>query len=183
MTTVRLNQHTFEPFIGAEEVEQAIGALAMQLDACYQGKRPLFVGVLNGAYFFAAELFKRLRMECELSFVKVASYVGTARGVRTTELIGLSERLNGRHVLVLEDIVDSGRTVDHVVAALEDHTPASISVVTMLFKPEAHTGRVPVDHVALLVPNVFVVGSGLDHDGLGRNLPGVYRIRKDPEAQ
>jgi hypoxanthine phosphoribosyltransferase len=136
---------------------------------------------LNGAYFFASELLKRLDIPCEISFVKVASYHGTSSTGVVTELIGVGQKVEGRHVVVLEDIVDTGHTLEHIMAALREHHPASVAVATMLLKPEAYKKDIPVDHVALEIPNAFVVGSGLDHDGLGRNLPGIHRIINDPQ--
>jgi hypoxanthine phosphoribosyltransferase len=176
MSRIRLHDLDFELFIPEAEVNAAVDRLAGELRTKYNGKRPLFVGVLNGAFFFAAELMKRLDIECEITFVKVASYLGTSSTGRVTDLIGLNERIEGRHVVVVEDIVDTGNTVKHILEALADHHPASVSIATLLFKPDAYEQTIPIDHVAVRIPNAFVVGSGLDHDGLGRNLPGIYRI-------
>ena len=181
MTRIRLHDLDFELFLPEAEVNAAIDRLAGELRTKYAGKRPLFIGVLNGAFFFAAELLKRLDIECEITFVKVASYHGTSSSGKVTDLIGLNERLEGRHVVVLEDIVDTGNTVKHIQEALHDHHPASISIAALLFKPDAYKQTIPIEHVAVRIPNDFVVGSGLDHDGLGRNLPGIYRIiKQDP---
>ena len=176
MSTVRLHDLQFAPFISAEELGRAIDQVAADLNAKYAGKRPLFIGVLNGAFFFAAELVKRITVECEITFVKVASYHGTSSTGKVDQLIGLNERISGRHVVVVEDIVDTGITIEHIHAVLADHHPASISVATLLFKPEAYKKSIPIDHIALRIPSVFVVGSGLDHDGLGRNLSGILRL-------
>lgn len=176
MSRVRLHDKEFDRFLSEDEVNAAVDRLAGELRQKYRDKRPLFIGVLNGAFFFAAELIKRLDIECEITFVKVASYLGTKSSGRVTDLIGLNERIEGRHVVVLEDIVDTGSTVKHIMDALSDHHPASISVATLLFKPDAYKQAIPIEHVAVSIPNAFVVGSGLDHDGLGRNLPGIYRI-------
>lgn len=181
MTRIRLHDLEFELFMPEVEVNAAVDRLAGELRAKYGGKRPLFVGVLNGAFFFAAELMKRLDIECEITFVKVASYLGTHSSGKVTDLIGLNERIEGRHVVVLEDIVDTGNTVKHILEALADHHPASVSIATLLFKPDAYQQTIPIEHVAVSIPNVFVVGSGLDHDGLGRNLPGIYRIISDTQ--
>ena len=176
MSRVRLHDKEFELFIPEAEVNAAIDKLAGDLRRKYDGKRPLFLGVLNGAFFFAAELVKRLDIECEITFVKVASYKGTKSTGNVSELIGLNERLEGRHLVVLEDIVDTGHTVRHILDRLAEHHPASVSIAAMLFKPDAYKQAIPIEHVALKIPNAFVVGSGLDHDGLGRNLHGIYRI-------
>ena len=166
----------FELFIPEHLVIAAIERVATDLDGLYKDRRPLFIGILNGAFHFAAELLKRLDIECEITFVKVASYRGTTSTGRVTDLIGLSEEVEGRHVVVLEDIVDTGNTIQAIMEKLKGHRPASISIATLLFKPEAYLQNIPIDHIALRIPDVFVVGSGLDHDGSGRNLRGIYRI-------
>jgi len=176
MSRVQLHDTFFEPFLSAQELEVAIDRMAAELNVKYTGKRPLFIGVLNGAYFFAAELVKRITVECEITFVKVASYHGTVSTGRVDQLIGLNERIHGRHVVVLEDIVDTGNTMEHILALLKDHHPASVAIATLLLKPDVFKKDFTIDHVALRIPDAFVVGSGLDHDGLGRNLPGIYRI-------
>lgn len=176
MTTVQLHDLRFEPFISEQELGRAIDVVAVGINAKYAGMRPLFIGVLNGSFFFASELLKRITIECEITFVKVASYHGTTSTGQVHQLIGLNERIHGRHVVVLEDIVDTGGTMEHILALLRDHHPASIAVATMLFKPDVFKKDFPIDHVALRIPNAFVVGSGLDHNGLGRNLPGILRI-------
>jgi hypoxanthine phosphoribosyltransferase len=173
---VRLHEHEFEQFISENEVNAAISRVAQELNAHYAGQRPLFVGVLNGAFFFATELLKRLTIECEITFVKVASYHGTSSSGKVTDLIGFNERIEGRHIVILEDIVDTGSTIVHILDLLRDRHPASVRIATLLFKPDAYKQQVPIDHVAIRIPNAFVVGSGLDHDGLGRNLTGIYRI-------
>lgn len=183
MQRVRLHGKEFEPFISEEELAAAMDRLADEVADRYQGKVPLFVGILNGAFFFAAELLKRLPIECEITFVKVASYHGTSSSGRVTDLIGFNERVEGRHVVVLEDIVDTGNTIVHVTEKLAERHPASISVATLLLKPDVYDKHVPIEHVGLSIPNRFVVGSGLDHDGLGRNLPGIYRITENRETQ
>jgi hypoxanthine phosphoribosyltransferase len=177
---VRLHEHEFEQFISENEVNEAVARVAGELNARYAGQRPLFVGVLNGAFFFATELLKRLSIECEITFVKVASYHGTSSSGKVTDLIGFNERIEGRHIVILEDIVDTGSTIVHILDLLRDRHPASVRIATLLFKPDAYKQQVPIDHVAIRIPNAFVVGSGLDHNGLGRNLTGIYRIIDQP---
>ncbi|HNK43057.1 MAG: hypoxanthine phosphoribosyltransferase [Bacteroidetes bacterium] len=179
MTTVQLHDLRFEPFISEQELGRAIDVVAVGINAKYAGMRPLFIGVLNGSFFFASELLKRITIECEITFVKVASYHGTTSTGQVHQLIGLNERIHGRHVVVLEDIVDTGNTIEHLMGVLADHQPASVSVAALLFKPAAYKKDLPIEHVAMRIPNDFVVGSGLDHDGLGRNLPGILRLIKD----
>lgn len=176
MDKVILHDKQFEPFIGAAELATAIDAVAEKVAAKYANSVPLFLGVLNGSYFFASELLKRLPITCEITFVKVASYHGTKSTGTVSQLIGLNERITGRHVVVVEDIVDTGNTIEHIVESLREKNPASIAIASLLLKPEVYKKEIPIDFVAMEIPNVFVVGSGLDHDGLGRNLPGIYRI-------
>ena len=176
MARVTLHNATFEPFIPEAELASAIARVAADIAKAYAGRSPLFVAVLNGSYFFAAQLLNGLPLECAITFVKVASYHGTSSTGQVTELIGLGGGIEGRDVIVLEDIVDTGNTLEHIMNNLVLLRPASIAVATMLFKPDAYRKDIPVDHVAMRIPDHFVVGSGLDHDGLGRNLPGLYRI-------
>lgn len=181
MAHVRLHDKVFEPYITEAELAKDMDRVAADITARYADKRPLFLGVLNGAFFFAAELLKRLPIECEISFVKVASYHGTRSTGKVSQLIGLNERIEGRHVVVVEDIVDTGHTIKHIMDILAERHPASVAVATLLFKPDAYTQDIPVQYVARSIPNEFVVGSGLDHDGLGRNLPGILKI-VEPKA-
>jgi adenylate kinase len=178
LTSVRLHDLEFVPFISESEVKAEIDRVAGELQRDYEDERPLFLGVLNGAFFFASELVKRLDIECEITFVKVASYNGTQSTGTVHQLIGLNETVSGRHVVILEDIVDSGNTIAHIVNALRDHHPATLRIAALLFKPEAYQHDIAIDYVARSIPNDFVVGSGLDHDGLGRNLPGIWRIKQ-----
>lgn len=173
---VTLNDKQFEPYIGPEKLDAAIDAVAAKVALRYADSVPLFLGVLNGSFFFASELMKRLPIACEISFVKVASYHGTVSTGTVSQLIGLNERIAGRHVVVLEDIVDTGNTIEHVVESLKEKGPASIAIASLLLKPEVYKKDIAIDFVAMEIPNVFVVGSGLDHNGLGRNLPGLYKI-------
>lgn len=176
MANVTLRNKQFEPFISAGDLGAAMDAVAAKVAAQYADRVPLFLGVLNGSFFFASELMKRLPINCEISFVKVASYHGTVSSGTVSQLIGLNERVAGRHVVVVEDIVDTGNTIQHIVEALKDQHPASIAIASLLLKPDVYKKDIPIDFVAMKIPNIFVVGSGLDHDGLGRNLPGIYRI-------
>lgn len=176
MEKVTLHNKQFEPFISAGELGAAIDAVASQVAAAYADRTPLFIGVLNGSFFFASELLKRLPIACEITFVKVASYHGTVSSGTVSQLIGLNERITGRHVVVVEDIVDTGNTIQHIVEALREQQPASIAIASLLLKPDVYKKDIRIDFTAMSIPNVFVVGSGLDHDGLGRNLPGIYRI-------
>ena len=173
---VSLHDKTFDLYIHQKDIVQTIAALAERIAADYIGERPLFLSVLNGSFMFTADLLRHYTGECEVSFVKLASYEGTATTGTIKELIGLNENIKGRHVIVLEDIVDTGNTIDALFAALTPHEPSSIKVATLLYKPEAYEKEHPIDYTAITIPNKFVVGFGLDYDGLGRNLPNIYQL-------
>ncbi|MGB3616560.1 MAG: hypoxanthine phosphoribosyltransferase [Catalinimonas sp.] len=174
-SAVTLHDRIFVPYVGTEELESHVAALAERITTDYAGKNPLFVVVLNGAFFFAAELLKRVATDCEVTFVKLASYQGTESTGKVTEVMGLSEELSGRHVIAVEDIVDTGLTLHGLLESLQKHGPASLAVATLLLKPRALRHPVVLDYVGLKIDDRFVVGWGLDYDGLGRNLPQLYQ--------
>lgn len=174
---VRLGDKNFRPLIPHREVIAAIDRLAGRINADYRDKPfPLFMGVLNGSFMFMAELLQRVDFVCETSFVKIASYRGTATSGRVKELIGLTDTLKGRHVIIVEDIVDTGASIDYLMRSLSGHEPASVAVATLLFKPEAYKMDYPVAYRALEVPDRFVIGFGLDYNQMGRNLNGIYEL-------
>jgi hypoxanthine phosphoribosyltransferase len=173
---VRIHDRTFHPFISETQLSERIARIAEEIETGYGTKTPLFVAILNGAFMFAADLFKHFTFDCNITFVKIASYSGTQSTGHVASLIGLNESLAGRHVIILEDIVDTGRTLAALLPELRALRPASVSVVTLLSKSEAREVDVPVDIIGFEIPNVFVVGFGLDYDGLGRNLRAVYRV-------
>ena len=176
MERVKIHDKEFELFISAEQIDEGIAKVARSLDAEFRGKRPLLLGVLNGSFLFLADLIKKMDIELEISFVKLASYHGTSSTGNVKHLVGLNERLEGRHVIIVEDIVDTGLTIESLMAQVKEHHPASISIATLLFKPDAYKKDIPIDHIALDVPNDFLVGYGLDYDGLGRNLKHIYTL-------
>jgi hypoxanthine phosphoribosyltransferase len=160
--------------IGGTQVKTAIGHVADRINSDYEGKEILFVAVLNGSFMFTSELVRKVKPLSRISFVKIASYQGeTACAVK--ELIGLKEDLNGKHVILLEDIVDTGFTLDHVMTQIKSTwQPASIAVASLLFKPQSYRKSIPVNYVGLEIPNEFVIGWGLDYNGYGRNLEDIY---------
>lgn len=162
--------------IREEQIQQSVIELAKRLDVDLEGQTPLFVGVLNGSFMFLADLMKHVTIPCEISFVKLASYEGTSSTGMIKQLVGLNENIKDRTVVIVEDIVDTGNTIEHLQQSLRTQLPKTIKVATLLFKPEAYTKDIPVDYVALSVPNDFLVGYGLDYDGLGRNLKHIYKI-------
>jgi hypoxanthine phosphoribosyltransferase len=172
---ISLHNKQFEPYLSAERLTAAIAALATQLNQEYAGKTPLFVAVLNGSFMFAADLMKVLHIPCEITFIRVASYQGTSSTGKVQEVLGLTEDLAGRHVVVLEDIVDTGHTMRMLLDTLGARQPASLEVATLFMKPECLQHVLSVRYVGLSIPNDFIVGYGLDYDGLGRNYPDVYK--------
>ena len=181
MEHVRLHNKDFELFITNDELDLDIDVVAESINRDYLDKCPIFLAVLNGAFIFASELFKKINIDCEISFVKMASYEGTASTGRMSKLIGLTDSVAGRHVVIIEDIVDTGHTLEHLFEMLGGQQPASVEVVTLLMKPDSYAKDIPVKYVAREIPNEFVVGFGLDYDGLGRNLPHIFTLASTEE--
>lgn len=173
---LRIGDRTFDLFLPEERIIEGVERVASELNEELKGCRPLFLSVLNGAFLFSADLFKRLDIECEISFVKVASYHGTTSTGTVKQLVGLNESLEDRNVVILEDIVDTGNTLESILRSLHEHHPREVRVATLLYKPEAYRGGRVIDHRALEVPDDFLVGYGLDYDGLGRNLRDIYKL-------
>ncbi len=174
MSNVIIHNHSFKMKIAASEIDKAVADVARQINTNLKGKKPLFLAVLNGSFMFASDLMKKISIECEISFIKVASYEGTTSSGTMKELIGINEDIKGRTVVVIEDIVDTGSTVESVYNQLEKLGAAEIKIATLLFKPEAYTRSIPIEYTAIVVPNDFLVGYGLDYNGLGRNLQDIY---------
>ncbi|MBC8081685.1 MAG: hypoxanthine phosphoribosyltransferase [Hymenobacter sp.] len=172
---ISLHDKQFEPYLSAERLTAAIQELATQLNHEYAGKTPLFVAVLNGSFMFAADLLKALRIPCEVSFIRVASYQGTSSTGKVQQVLGLTEDVAGRHLVILEDIVDTGHTMRMLLDTLGARQPASLEVATLFIKPECLLHELNIRYVGLSIPNDFIVGYGLDYDGLGRNYPDVYK--------
>lgn len=177
MKRVTLKDKTFELFIPYETLQTAIKELANRINNDYKDKQtPLFLGVLNGSFMFMSELMKEIEFNCEMSFVKLASYSGTTSLGRVSELIGLADNLQGRDIIVVEDIVDTGDSIEHLLRSLVGHEPASVEIATLLLKPDSYTKKIPVKYSAMSIPNDFIVGFGLDYNQLGRNLKNIYKI-------
>jgi hypoxanthine phosphoribosyltransferase len=173
---IQVLDKTFEPYISREEIQQQIDRLAEELTVEYAGKNPLFVAVLNGSFMFASDLFKAIKFNTEICFIKLASYKGTKSSGQVVSTIGLDISLRDRHVVILEDIVDTGRTLSHFMPELENQQPASLKLCALLHKPEATVFPIEIDFTGFSIPNRFVVGYGLDYDGYGRNLPEIYQL-------
>ena len=176
MSLITVHDKTFEPYLTAKEIDAAITKLADQINRDYEGKRPLFISILNGSFIFAADLFKKLKIEAEICFIKLASYKGTKSTGHVITAICLDIDLIHRHLIVLEDIVDTGKTLDKFLPQLNNQQPASLRICALLHKPSATVFPIPIDYLGFTIPNKFVVGYGLDYDGLGRNIPEIYRL-------
>lgn len=176
MNTVKVKDKTFELYIEETKILESIHRVAKEIDRDMMNKNPLFLVILNGAFMFAADLFKKLSTDCEISFVKLASYQGTQSSEDIKELIGINNELSGRHIIIVEDIVDTGITLEQLHHTLKSHEPASINMATLLFKPEAFKKDYEIRYVGLEISNEFVVGYGLDYNNHGRNLPHIYKI-------
>ncbi|MFN8309378.1 MAG: hypoxanthine phosphoribosyltransferase [Chitinophagales bacterium] len=176
MQKVTLDDRTFRLYLKESQIQQAIKQIAEKINNDYIGKCPLLVPILNGSFMFAADLMKQLLCDCHLSFIKVASYQGVSTDGKVASLIGLNESIEGRHVIILEDIVDSGHTLAKVLPSFREQRPASLKVATLLHKPNALKVPVQVDYSGIEIPNDFIVGFGLDYNGFGRNLRDIYVV-------
>ncbi len=176
MSVVKLHDKEFSKFISFEEIQLAIEKISSRINVDYSTKKPLFVAVLNGSFMFAADLLKKINIDCEISFVKLASYHGISSSGAVTELIGFTENVEGRDIIILEDIVDTGLTLEKVIEIFKHKNCASLKIATLLLKPDAFKKKYPVDYVCMEIPNEFIVGYGLDYDGLGRNLKDIYKV-------
>jgi hypoxanthine phosphoribosyltransferase len=177
--TIKIHDRYFAINIHERDIANAVRNLAARMNRELDGTMPLFVGVLNGSFMFLSDLMKEISIPCEISFVKVASYEGTTSTGKVKQLVGLNENIKGRTVVIVEDIVDTGNTIEHLVESLETQRPATIKIATLLLKPEAYTKQIPIDFAALQVPNDFLIGYGLDFNGQGRNLRHIYKITEN----
>lgn len=177
MSTVKIKDKEFTIMIPADKIQLRVQAIADRINEDYTNKQPLFLGVLNGAFLFMADLFKKINLECELSFIRVSSYSGTASTGHVKSVMGLNESISGRHIIIVEDIIDTGDTANYLLEELKKHTPASVSIATILFKPTALKHDIKPEYVGFEIPPAFVVGYGLDYDGLGRNLNDIYVLK------
>ena len=176
MTKVQVRELVFEKFISREVIDAAVQKVADDINRDFEGKNPLLLAILNGAFIFASDLMRKITIPCEISFVKFASYQGTMTTAKVKELIGIDEDLENRHVIIVEDIVDTGITMDKLLCDVNLKNPAEVKVACFCFKPEAFQKDFPIDYVGLKIPNDFIVGYGLDYNGYGRNLPDIYKV-------
>lgn len=176
MSVIQVLDKEFVPFISEATIQNKIKLLAGQLDKDYAGKQPLFIAILNGSFIFAADLFKELKIEAEICFIKLASYKGTKSTGHVITSIGLDADITGRHVIILEDIIDTGKTMHSFLPQIFNQQPASLKVAVLLHKPDATEVEVPIDYCCFSIPNKFVLGYGLDYEGFGRNIKELYQL-------
>ena len=176
MQLVKVHDKYFTPYLSEEAIAARVKELATQINTDYKGKNPLLIAVLNGSFIFAADLFKHLTMEAEISFIKLASYQGTKSTGKVITAIGLDTNISKRDIIIIEDIIDTGKTLHQFMPQLMDYQPNSVKIAALLHKPEATIHHINIDYICFSIPKKFVVGYGLDYDGLGRNLPAIYQL-------
>ena len=176
MELIKINDKTFEPYVSAEELNQIAERMASEVYQDLQESRPIFIAVLNGSFMFAADFLRHYKGECEISFVKMASYKGTQSTGKVHQLIGLSTPVEGRDVVILEDIIDTGNTLEEIYRLFENQKVKSFRIATLFFKPDAYKKDLKIDYVGKPIPNLFIEGYGLDFDEIARNLPQVYQL-------
>lgn len=175
--TIKLHDLEFMPYLSEKELDGIVAEVSSRINRKFEGKSPLFVVVLNGAFMFASDLFKKVSVNCEVSFLRVSSYRGTASTGEVKEMMPIGTDVTDRDVILVEDIVDTGKTMGEIKRKMLEAGAASVSICTLLYKPDAFQGDYLVDIIGLEIPDRFVVGYGLDYDGLGRNLPSLYQIK------
>ena len=176
MPTIHLHDKQFEIYLPSEKIQERIKYIADQLNGDYKDKRPLFIAILNGSFMFAADLFKYLTIDAEICFIKLASYRGMKSSGHVITAIGLDVDLFDRDVIIVEDIVDTGKTLNEFLPKLDHQQPKSLKIASLLHKPEATQFPLQIDYLGFSIPNKFVIGYGLDYDGLGRNYKEIYQL-------
>lgn len=176
MQTLRVHDKEFEPYLSAGTIAAKVSEMGEAINRDYAGKKPLFIAILNGSFIFAADLFKKISIEAEICFIKLASYKGTKSSGHVITAIGLDTDIIDRHVIILEDIVDTGKTLSEFLPQLQHQQPASLVIAALLHKPDATVYPIDIQYLGFSIPNKFVLGYGLDYDGLGRNLGEIYQL-------
>lgn len=176
MKEITLHDKKFRELISEDEIKERIQKIGAEISSDLEGKDVVFLGILNGAFLFAADLFRCISFQAKISFVKLASYEGTKSSGSIKELIGWNEDIRHKTIVIIEDIVDTGNTIERIVAELDIRKASEVRIATLLFKPAAYTKNIPLDYVGFEIPDNFVVGYGLDYDGYGRNLSSVYSL-------
>lgn len=173
---IKLHDKTFDTYISEQQIQEKVKKIADELNRDYKDKHPLFIAILNGSFMFAADLFKYLTIDAEICFIKLASYSGMKSSGKVITAIGLDQDLFGRNVVIVEDIVDTGKTLNEFLPKLHHQQPKSLKIAALLQKPEATQFELNIDYLGFSIPNKFVVGYGLDYDGLGRNLKEIFQL-------
>jgi hypoxanthine phosphoribosyltransferase len=176
MSLIKVHDKEFVPYLTSGEIEEQVQRMATEINNDYVGKKPLFIAILNGAFIFAADLFKKINVEAEVCFIKLASYRGVKSTGKVITAIGLDVELYGRDIIIVEDIVDTGKTLTQFLPQIEHQHPASLKIAALLHKPDAMVHPIKIDYLGFTIPNKFVVGYGLDYDGLGRNIKEIYQL-------
>jgi hypoxanthine phosphoribosyltransferase len=176
MELIHVHDKNFKPYISADKINEQVKRVASEINKDYEGRKPLFIAILNGSFIFAADLFKELTIEAEICFIKLASYKGIKSSGQVITAIGLDVDLVGREIIIIEDIVDTGNTLSKFLPQIYHHNPASLKVAALLHKPEAMIHQIKIDYLGFTVPNKFLLGYGLDYDGLGRNIKEIYQL-------
>ena len=176
MDKVKILDKSFEVFIDEKTIKSRVAELGAQISKDFEGRTPIFLGILNGSFMFASDLLQSVSCDCKISFLKLASYHGTQTTGKVRQLIGLNEDIKDRPVIIIEDIVDTGITIEHIIKQLQAYEPSEIKIATLLYKPEAYQKDIPMDYVGFEIPTKFILGYGLDYDGLARNLKHIYQL-------
>ena len=176
MELLKVHDKEFKPFLSARQINEQVKRLAGEINRDYAGKKPLFIAILNGSFMFASDIFKEINIDAEICFIKLASYKGVKSTGQVVTAIGLDIDLFGRDVIILEDIVDTGKTLSHFLPQLLHHQPSSLKIAALLQKPEALVHPIKIDYLGFSVPDKFLLGYGLDYDGLGRNIKEIYQL-------
>jgi hypoxanthine phosphoribosyltransferase len=179
MPALKVHDKTFVPYLPESIILEKVKELAAELNKDYAGKKPLFIAILNGAFMFTADLFKELSIEAEICFIKLASYKGTKSTGQVLTAIGLDTDITNRHIVILEDIIDTGKTMNEFLPQLYNQQPASLKIAVLLHKPDATVFPINIDYCCFSIPNKFVLGYGLDYDGLGRNIRELYQLSEE----
>ncbi|WP_159800505.1 hypoxanthine phosphoribosyltransferase [Flavobacterium sp. MK4S-17] len=174
---IQLHDKHFVPFINAVQINEAIARMARQVENDMGDEIPVFIGVLNGAFMVVSDFVKQYKKPCEVSFVKLSSYEGTSTTNSVKQLIGLNDSLKGRTVVIIEDIIDTGNTIVALKEMFDGQEVKQLKIATLFLKPEAYKKDIKLDYVGFEIPNKFIVGYGLDYDGLGRNIPEIYQLQ------
>lgn len=173
---IQIKDKKFKKYLSKEEIRTIIAGLAEQINKDYAGKDLVLLGILNGSFLFISDLVRKINLDPEVSFLKLSSYEGSQSSGQVKQLIGLDEGLENKHVLIVEDIVDTGNTLEHIISSLDNEGADSVKICTLLLKPEVYSKDIPIDYVGKEIPNDFVVGYGMDYDGLGRSYEDLYQV-------